>query len=163
LTKWIKATSVFLIRKYKLFLTKAERDLLLQREEMAKNKQRYIRYKLRRKIKQFYDVELPLLVDKGYIVNNNGSGVAAYDYGVAAGSHIYHHHQQRHGYKNNDNHNNDDIHEKHEINDNKKRARQKEIEVCKLGADNNTCRRIYNPICLWTNYSRRATDVSAAS
>jgi hypothetical protein len=97
LTKWIKATSVFLIRKYKLFLTKAERDLLLQREEMAKNKQRYIRYKLRRKIKQFYDIGLPLLVDKGYIVNNNGSGVAANDYGVAAGSHVYHHHQQRHG------------------------------------------------------------------
>jgi len=103
-------------------------------------------------------------VDKGYFVNNNnGSGVAANDYGVAAGSHVYHHHQQRHGYKNNDNDNNDDIHEKHEINDNKKRARQKEIEVCKLGADSNTCRRIYKPICLWTNYSRRATDVSAAS
>jgi hypothetical protein len=52
-------------------------------------------------------------VDKGYIVNNNGSGVAAKDYGVAAGSHVYHHHhhQQRYGYKNNDNDNNDDIHE----------------------------------------------------
>jgi hypothetical protein len=60
---------------------------------MSKTRQRYIRYKLRRKIKQFYDVELPLLVDKGYIVNNNGSGVGANDYGVAAGSHIYHHHQ----------------------------------------------------------------------
>jgi hypothetical protein len=90
--------------------------------------------------------------------------VAANDYGVAAGSHAYHHHhQQRHGYKNNDNDNNDDIHEKHEINDNKKRARQKEIEVCKLDPGSNTCRRIYNPICLWTNYSRRAADVSAAS
>jgi hypothetical protein len=148
-----------------LFLSKAERDFLLQREEMDKNKQRYIRYKLRRKIKQFYDVELPLLVDKGYIVNNNGSGVAANDYGVAAGSHIYHHHEQQHGYNNNDNDNdnNHGIHEKHEINDNKKRARQKDMEVRKLDAGSNTCSRIYNPICLWTNYSRLATDVSATS
>jgi hypothetical protein len=92
-----------------LFLTKAERDFLLQREQNEKNRQRYIRYKLRRKIKHFYDNELPLLVDKGYIVNNNGSGVPVNDYGVAAGSHIYHHHQERHGYKNNVNDNNDDI------------------------------------------------------
>jgi hypothetical protein len=93
--------------------------------------------------------------------------MAANDHGVAASSHIYHHHEQQHGYNNNvnDNDNNDCIHEKHEINDKKdnKRARQKEMEVRKLDADSSTCRRIYNPICLWTNYSRRATDVSAAS
>ncbi|MDQ3836927.1 MAG: hypothetical protein M3270_08345 [Thermoproteota archaeon] len=45
-----------------MFLTKAERDLLVQREGMDKNKQQYVRYKLRRKIKHFYDNELPLLV-----------------------------------------------------------------------------------------------------
>jgi len=46
---------------------------------------------------------------------------------------------------NDNNHNNNDIHEKHEINDNIKRARQKEMEVCKLDADSSTCSRIYNP------------------
>ena len=67
-----------------MFLSKTERDFLLNTgREISKAQRRYIRYKLRRKIKQFYDVELPLLVDKGYIVNNNGSGVAANDYGVA--------------------------------------------------------------------------------
>jgi hypothetical protein len=61
-----------------LFLSKSERDFLLNSgRESSKAQQRHIRYKLRRKIKQFYDVELPLLVDRGYIVNNNGSAVAA--------------------------------------------------------------------------------------
>ena len=67
----------------KLFLSKTERDFLLQTREINKTQQRYIRYKLRKKIKQFYSVELPLLSDKGYIVNN----MAANDCGVATGSH----------------------------------------------------------------------------
>jgi hypothetical protein len=56
---------------------------LLQTKELSKTQQRYIRYKLRKKIKQFYSVELPLLTDKGYIVNN----MAANSCGVAASSH----------------------------------------------------------------------------
>jgi hypothetical protein len=63
------------------FLSKAERDYLLQIRELTKTQQRYIRYKLHRKIKQFYGIELPLLIDKGYIV-------AANDCGVAASSHV---------------------------------------------------------------------------
>lgn len=53
---------------------------------MGKNKQRYIRYKLRRKIKHFYDDELPLLVEQGYITV--ASSVAANSCSVAAGSYI---------------------------------------------------------------------------
>jgi hypothetical protein len=60
-----------------------ERDFLLQRGEINKNQQRYIRYKLRRKIKHFYNNELPLLIEHGYIV----AGMAAISCGVAAGSH----------------------------------------------------------------------------
>jgi hypothetical protein len=60
-----------------VFLTKTERDLLLQSREFSKTQQRYIRYKLNRKIKQFYGIELPLLIDKGYIVAANSCGVAA--------------------------------------------------------------------------------------
>jgi hypothetical protein len=66
---------------------------LLQTKELSKTQQRYIRYKLRKKIKQFYSVELPLLVDKGYVapqplvVASNSGGVAANDCGVASGSH----------------------------------------------------------------------------
>jgi hypothetical protein len=66
-----------------LFLSKAERDFLLQRQEINKNQQRYIRYKLRRKIKHFYNNELPLLIEHGYIV----AGGAANDCGVAASTH----------------------------------------------------------------------------
>jgi len=65
-----------------LFLSKAERDFLLQRGEISKNLQRYIRYKLRKKIKHFYNRRLPLLIDQGYII----AGVAANSWGVAAGS-----------------------------------------------------------------------------
>jgi hypothetical protein len=63
-------------------LSKLERDLLLNTREINKTQQRYIRYKLRKKIKQFYNVELPLLIEKGYVI-----GVAANTNGVAAGSH----------------------------------------------------------------------------
>jgi hypothetical protein len=59
-----------------LFLSKAERDLLLHTGEINKTQQPYIRYKLRRKIKQFYGIELPLLIDHGYIAAGC-SGVAA--------------------------------------------------------------------------------------
>ena len=65
-----------------MFLTKAERDFLLQRGEINKNQQRYIGYKLRRKIKHFYESELPLLLEQGYItvagsVADNSCGMAA--------------------------------------------------------------------------------------
>jgi hypothetical protein len=56
-----------------LFLTKAELNFLPKKEEASKTQQRYIRYKLRKKIKQFYDYDLPLLVDQGYIVRNVAS------------------------------------------------------------------------------------------
>ena len=52
---------------------------------MDKNQQRYIRYKLRRKIRHFYDSELPLLVEQGYI--SAAGDVAANSCSVAAGSH----------------------------------------------------------------------------
>ena len=55
-------------------LSQAERALLSGVKEFSKTQQRYIRYKLRRKIKEFYNVELPLLMEKGYIIisdNNN--------------------------------------------------------------------------------------------
>jgi hypothetical protein len=65
-----------------LFLTKAERDFLLQRGEISKNLQRYIWYKLRKKIKHFYNSRLPLLIEQGYII----ASVAANTSGVAAGS-----------------------------------------------------------------------------
>jgi hypothetical protein len=66
-----------------LFLSKAERDFLRQKGVISKNQQRYIRYKLRRKIKHFCNSELPLLIDQGYITPD----VAANSYGVAASSH----------------------------------------------------------------------------
>jgi len=50
-----------------LFLSQAERDFILQAKELSKTQQRYIRYKLRKKVKQFYNKELPLLINKGYI------------------------------------------------------------------------------------------------
>ncbi|MDQ3977892.1 MAG: hypothetical protein M3264_15330 [Thermoproteota archaeon] len=64
-----------------MFLSKAERDFLLQRGEPSKNQQRYIRYKLWGKIKHFYNSELPLLIEQGYMV----AGVAANSCGVTAG------------------------------------------------------------------------------
>ena len=66
-----------------MFLSKAERDFLRQKGVISKNQQRYIRYKLRRKIKHFCNSELPLLIDQGYITPD----VAANSYGVAANSH----------------------------------------------------------------------------
>jgi hypothetical protein len=70
-----------------LFLSKAERDLLLNTgREISKTEQRYIRYKLRRKIKQFYGVELPLLIEKGDVITS----VAANTNSVAAGCHVRH-------------------------------------------------------------------------
>ena len=60
-----------------LFLTKAELNFLHKKEEASKTQRRYIRYKLRKKIKQFYDYDLPLLVDQGYIVRNVASITAA--------------------------------------------------------------------------------------
>jgi hypothetical protein len=69
-------------------LTNAELDFLLQNSNFTTTQQRYIRYKLRRKIKQFFGSELPLLMDKGYISNGGvDSMVAANSCGVAVGSH----------------------------------------------------------------------------
>ena len=68
-----------------MFLSKSERNFLLQREDTDKNQQRYIRYKLRRKIKHFYYNELPLLVEQGYI--SAASDVAANSWSEAACSH----------------------------------------------------------------------------
>jgi hypothetical protein len=85
LTKRIKI-SIFILFWEELFLSKAERNFFLQRQGMDKNKQRYIRHKLRRKIKHLSDNELPLLVEQGYIAGN----VAANSCGVAAGSHSSH-------------------------------------------------------------------------
>jgi hypothetical protein len=62
-------------------LTQTERDYLLQRREIGKPQQRYIRYKLHKKIKQFYEIELPLLMEKGYIV-------AASSHAAAISSHV---------------------------------------------------------------------------
>lgn len=50
-----------------------ERAFLLQAKELSKTQQRYIRYKLRKKTKQFYNVELPLLIKKGYITTSTGN------------------------------------------------------------------------------------------
>jgi hypothetical protein len=70
-----------------LFLSKAERDFLLSiGREISKTQQRYIRYKLRRKLKQFCGVELPLLIEKGYVITS----VAANTNAVAAGGHVSH-------------------------------------------------------------------------
>lgn len=62
--------SIIILLWEELFLTKAERDFLIQSEGIDRNKQRYTRYKLRRKIKHFYDNELPLLVKKGHIADD---------------------------------------------------------------------------------------------
>jgi hypothetical protein len=67
-------------------LSQAELAFLLQTKELSKTQQRYIRYKLRRKVKQFYSVELPLLIEKGYVITS----VAANTNAVAAGSHASH-------------------------------------------------------------------------
>jgi hypothetical protein len=70
-----------------LFLSKTERDFLLNTgREISKTQQRYIRYKLRRKLKQFYGVALPLLIEKGYIMTS----VAANTNAVAAGRCVPH-------------------------------------------------------------------------
>jgi hypothetical protein len=70
-----------------LFLSKTERDFLLNTgREISKTQQRYIRYKLRRKLKQFYGVEQPLLNEKGYIMTS----VAANTNAVAAGRRVPH-------------------------------------------------------------------------
>jgi hypothetical protein len=80
--KRIKISIIILLWE-ELFLTKAERDFLIQSEGIDRNKQRYIRYKLRRKIKHFYHNELPLLVKKGYIADD----AAANSYSVAVCGH----------------------------------------------------------------------------
>jgi hypothetical protein len=49
--------------------------------ELSKTQQRYIRYKLRKKIREFYNPELPLLIENGYSTADN---VAASSYVVAA-------------------------------------------------------------------------------
>ena len=92
------------MRCYLTFLTQAERNLLANTEGLSKSQQRYIRYKLRKKVKRFYDSELPLLIDKGYITTSTGitsyyctavvgggggGSVAANASGVASGSHAY--------------------------------------------------------------------------
>ena len=51
-----------------MLLSQAEKDFLLQTKELSKTQQRFIRYKLRKNVKQFYNNELPLLINKGYIV-----------------------------------------------------------------------------------------------
>ncbi len=75
-----------------MFLSKAERDFLLNTgREISKTQQRYIRYKLRRKLKQFYGVELPLLIEKGYVITS----VAANTNAVASGGHVPHEHTNK--------------------------------------------------------------------
>jgi hypothetical protein len=71
-----------------MLLTRVELDFLLERREFTKPQKRYIRYKLRKKVNEFLCSELPLLRQKGYIMDTI-SGVAASNYGVAAGSHDY--------------------------------------------------------------------------
>jgi hypothetical protein len=66
-----------------LLQSQRERDFYFKEREINKNQQRYTLYKLRRKIKHFYNSELPLLIEHGYIV----AGVAANDCTVAASSH----------------------------------------------------------------------------
>jgi hypothetical protein len=127
---------------------------------------RVLRSRLHKKVQRFTDEELPLLIKAGYLINNAGS-ITEFRNAATGGVTVFRNtagvNSSSSNDNNNNNDNNDDIHAKHVINDNDKKARQKEIEVCELDADSNTCRRIYNPICLRTNYSRRATDVSAAS
>ena len=65
-------------------LSQAERVLLSGRKELSKTQRRYIRYKLRKKIKEFYNLEPPLLIENGYITADI---VAANSYGVAASGH----------------------------------------------------------------------------
>ncbi len=71
-----------------MLLTRTELDFLLELREFTKPQKRYIRYKLRRKVKEFLCNELPLLRQKGYIIDTI-SDVAASNYGVAASSHDY--------------------------------------------------------------------------
>jgi hypothetical protein len=75
-----------------LFLSKAEIDFLLNTgKDISKTQQRYIRYKLRKKLKQFYGVELPLLIEKGYAITS----VAANTNAVAARGHFPHEHTNK--------------------------------------------------------------------
>jgi hypothetical protein len=38
--------------------------------EISKTQQRYIRYKLRKKLRQFYGAQLPILIEKGYVITS---------------------------------------------------------------------------------------------
>jgi len=58
--KAVKSDLILLIYEGVSFLSKTQRDFLLQKGDINKTQQRYIRYKLRKKIKQFYDNQLPL-------------------------------------------------------------------------------------------------------
>jgi hypothetical protein len=91
----IQFGTFFLLLIYSILalLSQAECDFLLQKGEISKNQQRYIRYKLRRKIKPFYDNELPHLIEQGNITCRGS--VAANNCGLASCSHDHNLHDNK--------------------------------------------------------------------
>ena len=55
--------------KNELFLSKAERDYLLDIDQ-ASHDYVCVKSRLNKKLKVFVDQELPLLLEKGYLINN---------------------------------------------------------------------------------------------
>jgi hypothetical protein len=49
------------------FLTQSEREFLLGKREFTKDQQYYIRSRLRKKVKTFFGIELPLLDERGFL------------------------------------------------------------------------------------------------
>jgi hypothetical protein len=65
-----------------LFLTKAERDFLLNKREFTRDQQYYLKSRLVKKIKLLFGTELPLIAKKGYLIPDD---LAAFSKDLAAG------------------------------------------------------------------------------
>jgi hypothetical protein len=70
-----------------LFLTKAERDFLLDEREFTRDQQYYLKSRLVKKIKLLFGTELPLIAKKGYLIPDD---LAAFSKDLAAGCKVSH-------------------------------------------------------------------------
>ena len=70
-----------------MFLTKAERDLLLNKREFTRDQQYYLKSRLLKKIKLLFGTELPLIAKTGYLIPDD---LAAFSKDLAAGCKVSH-------------------------------------------------------------------------
>jgi hypothetical protein len=70
-----------------VFLTKAERDFLLNKREFTRGQQYYLKSRLLKKIKLLFGTELPLIAKIGYLIPED---LAAFSKDLAAGCKVSH-------------------------------------------------------------------------